>query len=122
MTASDDLARRAKWLEDRSWADFWSTVAESASILRELDPVKRRPWLAEVVREMYEEQGGLCSICSAHLAFDDLEVDHVIPFCYGGGNERANLQLAHMACNRRKRSAVDPRDLLRYLEGKHMNL
>jgi 5-methylcytosine-specific restriction endonuclease McrA len=51
----------------------------------------------------------------------DVDVDHKIPFCYGGGHERTNLQLAHPSCNRSRRSSVDPRDLLRYLEDRYMN-
>jgi hypothetical protein len=55
-------------------------------------------------------------------AFDEIDVDHKIPFCYGGGNERGNIQLAHSACNRLKRAEVNPHDLLAYLEDQYMNL
>jgi 5-methylcytosine-specific restriction endonuclease McrA len=51
----------------------------------------------------------------------DVDVDHKIPFCYGGGHERTNLQLAHASCNRSRQSSVAPRDLLRYLESRYMN-
>lgn len=50
------------------------------------------------------------------------EVDHIIPFKYGGGNERTNIQLARPPCNLQKGSTVDPHDLLKYLEDRYMNL
>jgi 5-methylcytosine-specific restriction endonuclease McrA len=117
-----DLQRRAQKLADDSLRELEMLVTETASILRELSPNRRKPWLASVVRELYDEQDGICALCGETLAGQDVEVDHKIAFCYGGGNERGNIQLAHGRCNRQKRAAVDPHDLLRYLEDRYMNL
>ena len=116
----DDLSRRAAALERGSYNELWVLVAET-SVLCGLDPPKRRPWLVSVIDEMYIEQDGRCALCSDDLRRTDMEVDHIIPFCYGGRNERTNIQLAHGVCNRTKRAQVDPRDLLRYLESRYMN-
>ncbi|KRF39989.1 hypothetical protein ASH01_19565 [Terrabacter sp. Soil811] len=70
---------------------------------------------------MWDGQSGLCALCEEPMQRDDVDVDHKIPFSYGGGHERANLQLAHSSCNRSRRNSVDPRDLLRYLEDRYMN-
>jgi 5-methylcytosine-specific restriction endonuclease McrA len=56
------------------------------------------------------------------LVVSDINVDHVIPFSWGGGNERANIQVVHSVCNRQKGRKVDPIDLLIYLEDRYMNL
>ena len=34
----------------------------------------------------------------------------------------ASIQIAHLSCNRQKGHQVDPMDLLRYLEGRYLNL
>lgn len=122
MSRLDDLEGRARTVRDQSEADLWLLVAEAADVLKGLDPPRRRMWLASVLNEMWDEQIGKCALCGEGMDFGVWDVDHRIPFCYGGGNERANLQLAHPACNRRRRTAVDPRDLLRYLEDRYMNL
>jgi 5-methylcytosine-specific restriction endonuclease McrA len=119
-----DLSRlqgRAESLAADSQAELWALVAEASSVLLQIAPTQRRLWLASVVQELFDEQEGLCALCGEPLIASDLQVDHKIPFAYGGGNERGNIQLAHGVCNRRKRTAVDPRDLLRYLEDRYMN-
>lgn len=118
----DKLNSDAERLESETWEVFWGTVVECSSILIELDPGRRKPWLARVIQEIHEAQGGLCALCSEPVVPSEWEVDHCIPFCYGGGNEPANLQIAHLKCNRRKGHQVDPMDLLRYLEGRYSNL
>jgi 5-methylcytosine-specific restriction endonuclease McrA len=121
MTDLDDLSRRARRLAADSETELWTLVAETASVLRGINQPSRRPWLVSVMEELRDEQLGLCALCGESLGIDGTEVDHKIPFCYGGGNERGNIQLAHAACNRSKRAAVAPRDLLRYLEDRYMN-
>lgn len=118
----DDLARQASSIEQDSWHHFWGTVAECSSILNEIDPIRRRPFLAAVVQDLLGAQNGICPLCPLPLSTDDWEVDHKIPFCYGGDNQSTNLQLAHMTCNRRKGHQVDAWDLLRYLEGRYQSL
>ncbi|WP_416367182.1 HNH endonuclease [Pseudomonas tohonis] len=85
-------------------------------------PTRRRLWIIDVVKDLHREQNGICALCSLPLGLSDIDVDHKIPFCYGGGNERGNIQLAHSSCNRSKRAEVDPHDLLLYLEDRYMNL
>lgn len=121
MIDIDELERRAEALAAESYAELWSLVAETASILCELAPGQRRPWLTSVIYELRDAQDGKCALCGEALMDADMEVDHKVPFCYGGGNERGNIQLAHTPCNRRKRTRVDPRELLRYLEDRYMN-
>lgn len=118
----DSLRVRAQEIERATWQFFWGMVVECSSILKEIEPSRRRPWLAVVVQERHQAQGGLCALCSEPVSPSEWEVDHHIPFCYGGGNEPGNLQIAHLTCNRRKGRQVDPMDLLRYLEGRYLNL
>lgn len=113
---------RAERLKEQTAQELWDHVMQCATILKEIHPTKRRLWLAEVVDELYEEQNGLCPLCNSQLEPESMQVDHIIPFTYGGGNERTNLQLAHQACNNRKRAKVDTQELLTYLESRYMNL
>jgi 5-methylcytosine-specific restriction endonuclease McrA len=117
----DNLSRVASMLERQTWELFWGTVAECSSVLKEIAPTRRRLWLTPVILEIHAAQDGLCALCRAPLSPNEWEIDHRIPFCYGGGNEPTNLQIAHITCNRRKGRQVDPMDLLRYLEGRYQN-
>jgi hypothetical protein len=60
------------------------------------------------------------ALCGELVSPSEWEVDHRIPFCYGGGNEPANLQIAYLYCNRQKGHQVDPMDLLRSFEGRYL--
>ncbi len=119
---SKELKDRAQLLRDQSFYDLFELMVENSQILKEITPTKRRPWLSHVVEEIYDNQGGKCAICGCDLEYGRHEVDHIIPHCYGGGNERSNLQLACLKCNREKRNLADPTDLLNYLEDRVMNL
>ncbi|WP_122890602.1 HNH endonuclease [Burkholderia pseudomallei] len=122
MTDPTEIARRAAEIEAREYREFWTVLIECSDALNTMAPARRRPWLASVVQEMYRLQQGRCALCSEPMLITEVDVDHRIPFCYGGGKERTNLQLAHSSCNRSKRAEVDPHDLLRYLEDRYMNL
>jgi CRISPR/Cas system Type II protein with McrA/HNH and RuvC-like nuclease domain len=120
--ALDAIKKQSLEIQYETWEVFWGTVVECSDILKELDPNHRRLWLSELIQDLYREQKGKCGICGRKVEWGDHHVDHIIPFCYGGGNEPANLQIAHPHCNRSKRKEVDPWDLLRYLEGRYLNL
>lgn len=109
-------------IEMAGWEDLWPIIIECSTILREMAPVKRRLFMVHVITELYEEQGRTCALCGELLELSNLHVDHRIPFTWGGGNERGNLQLAHPSCNRSKGDSTDLRDLIPYLESRCMNL
>ena len=118
----NETGERAARLKEKTAQEFWEIVVECASVLREIHPNQRRLWLAEVINELYHTQNGLCALCNSQLELQLMQVDHIIPFTYGGGNERTNLQLAHGECNNKKRAKVDVGNLLKYLECRYMNL
>jgi len=115
---ADEIAR----IEMTSWNGLWLVAEECSAILNKLAPVRRRPFMAHVIIELYEEQAGICALCGNALDLPRLHVDHRIPFTWGGGNERGNLQLAHPRCNQSKGDGVDLRELIPYLESRYMNL
>jgi len=121
MISSGELKKRARSLEQTSFYEFFNILVDCSEILKQIRPVQRRPWLAKVIKEIYSDQEGKCAICAKPLEFGSHEVDHIIPFCYGGGNERGNLRITCVSCNRKKRNLVEPQDLLRYLEDRYMN-
>ncbi len=122
MARSTELSQRARNLSKSAYNDFWSLVVECSEILKSISPNRRKLWLSNIIEELYHKQQGKCALCSTPLDPGKYDVDHKIPFCYGGGNERSNIQLAHPSCNRSKRAEVDPHDLLLYLEDRYMNL
>ena len=120
---SMELRDRAQKLADAAHRDFWTSVVECSELLQEIALTRsRKLWLVGVLLELHRDQNGLCALCDESLVLGEHEVDHIIPFCYGGGNERANIQLAHPKCNKSKGKQVDPKDLLRYLQDRYMNL
>lgn len=120
MADLSDVRERAERLQQRSAKEHWAALMEASAVLRGIVPSQRRPWLDDVVLDLRREQGGRCGLCNETLEGPS-EVDHIVPFRYGGGNERGNIQLTHASCNRAKGSRVDRRDLLRYLEDRYMN-
>jgi hypothetical protein len=65
------------------------------------DRAKRRDIPKRVIRELYEDQAGICVFCRAPL--EVFEVDHIIPIARGGDNRKENLQLLCKKCNQEKR-------------------
>ena len=118
----EDMARTMAEQEAAWSADLWATLEDCSGILAELDPKRRRPFLATVVLDLHSQQGGTCALCGGPLDLSSFHVDHRIPFCWGGGNERGNLQLAHPRCNQSKGDMVELHDLVPYLEDRVLNL
>lgn len=57
----------------------------------------------EDIREaVYEEQGGICSICGEHFDLCEMEADHIVPWSKGGKTVRENCQMLCLHCNRTK--------------------
>lgn len=52
----------------------------------------------------YERQGGICPICGEHFELEEMEADHIIPWCEGGKTNEDNCQMLCRSCNRHKSS------------------
>ncbi|MDE6004138.1 MAG: HNH endonuclease [Oscillospiraceae bacterium] len=53
-------------------------------------------------RAAYEQQQGICPICSKHFYFDKMHVDHITPWHAGGKTIPENLQMLCRDCNLKK--------------------
>lgn len=53
-------------------------------------------------REVYERQLGVCPICGQHFEIEQMEADHITPWCDGGRTTADNCQMLCRDCNRRK--------------------
>lgn len=58
------------------------------------------------IKNLYASQKGLCVYCRSRLG-GKYEIDHIEPLARGGSNDRRNIQLLCVSCNRRK-GAKDP--------------
>lgn len=56
--------------------------------------------------EVFERDGGICQLCGGEVGQEEFELDHVVPLSKGGEHSMANVQVAHMACNRSKGDAL----------------
>ena len=55
-------------------------------------------------RAAYERQQGICPICGKHFDIEEMEGDHITPWCEGGKTTAENLKMLCRDCNRRKSS------------------
>ena len=55
-------------------------------------------------REAYERQKGICALCGKHFELEDMEADHIKPWCEGGTTVVENCQMLCKMCNRTKSS------------------
>ena len=53
-------------------------------------------------RTQYEKQNGICPKCGEHFEFEEMEGDHIIPWCEGGHTLADNIQMLCKSCNRKK--------------------
>lgn len=53
-------------------------------------------------REVYEKQNGICAICGNHFEIEQMEADHITPWCDGGRTVAENCQMLCRDCNRHK--------------------
>lgn len=53
-------------------------------------------------REVYERQLGVCPICGEHFEIEQMEADHITPWCQGGRTVADNCQMLCVKCNREK--------------------
>ena len=61
-----------------------------------------RAFDANTRREVYERQHGICPICGQHFELEQMEADHITPWCLGGRTVADNCQMLCRDCNRRK--------------------
>ncbi|NBB80981.1 MAG: hypothetical protein GVY36_16305 [Verrucomicrobia bacterium] len=89
---------------------------------------KKRKSLLKLRRQLYGEQEGKCAECgkdleeAQHEQGSPFELDHIVPFSLGGGNERSNMQLLCRECNNSKRAQFNNEELVRYYEDLLNNL
>lgn len=57
---------------------------------------------------LLSEQGSKCFWCRQRMLPHEATFDHLFPRSRGGGNERANLVLAHRPCNEGRGNTVWP--------------
>lgn len=53
-------------------------------------------------REAYERQKGICPHCGKHFELEEMEADHITPWCEGGTTVADNCQMLCRSCNRIK--------------------
>lgn len=53
-------------------------------------------------RRAYERQNGVCAECGEHFEFDEMQGDHITPWCQGGRTIDDNLQMLCNTCNNDK--------------------
>ena len=53
-------------------------------------------------REVYETQTGICPHCGKHFEIEQMEADHIKPWCQGGHTVKENCQMLCRDCNRKK--------------------
>jgi 5-methylcytosine-specific restriction endonuclease McrA len=55
---------------------------------------------------VFERDGWVCRLCQKPVLRCEASLDHIVPISRGGEHSYANVQLAHLECNRRKGAQV----------------
>lgn len=64
-------------------------------------------WIEDVeALVVLEMDDGLCGICGEDVDPFRFDLDHIVPLSKGGEHSYANVQVAHSACNIRKRDSL----------------
>lgn len=66
-------------------------------------------------RQVYNRQGGKCSMCGDKINYLNITVDHVIPISKGGTNTLDNMEAMCYTCNQMKRDHMKS-DFLKHIE------
>lgn len=53
-------------------------------------------------RSVYERQNGIYPVCKKHFEIEEMEADHITPWCEGGHTTIDNCQMLCKDDNRRK--------------------
>lgn len=67
-------------------------------------------YYSKPISVIHADAKGICALCGEYVELEDASRDHIVPRAAGGGNHRANIQLAHKACNNLKGDVVFPDD------------
>lgn len=86
-------------------------------------PYRLRAAKRKKLKEWWIRSGkNACRYCSRPLKFEEITVDHVIPFSLGGGNRMSNLVPACKSCNLKKANSMDHSPTIRTPGGKGWKL
>jgi len=61
-----------------------------------------RAFTDSMKQKVYEKQKGNCKKCKKHFDLNEMEGDHITPWCEGGKTDEKNCQMLCKECNRRK--------------------
>ena len=81
-----------------AWEEVWMYAEDCSDVIWHMPQHRRVRVASALVAELLEAQEGICPLCETSInqaALGAFHVDYVIPFTYGGGYERENLQLTH---------------------------
>lgn len=106
------------WYQNRRQDDVW---LESERARTQVTNRKRRALIRSLPHEHYttaeiaERDGWRCQLCGKKVPagprFPDprsASIDHIVPISDGGGDIKANVQLAHLRCNLSKHTRTLP--------------
>ena len=113
------LAEEMGDIQRLAWAEVWLYAETCSAEIRDMPEQRRRRVAVALISEMLDAQGGTCPLCKQIIERSTLgrfHIDHIIPFSWGGGYERDNLQVTHPSCNMSKGDNVLLEDLITYLE------
>jgi len=115
MSEEQRLSKRksqSKWYQDnkekrqrylREWFAKNKDRRQSYNATRRGYGVLDRKTVQTVYEENIKEHGTLtCYLCLKPVEFGSDSIDHKIPMCRSGSNEKSNLAIAHKNCNSKK--------------------
>lgn len=104
------ILSRSKFYNDRGHSSY---LCHDCHSLRRTEAKRRSSAYKFGVENVLQTSANLCVKCWCPLI--NWEVDHILPYSLGGGNEIENLQIMCRKCNRQKRNSenIDYREFIK---------
>ena len=132
VAATFDIGQRKKIMRGVNWGalydEFHTQILDKAALDKEISRLiidsevqsksgicpyvltRDEHWLGlrafpdDIKLAVYERQKGICPLCGNHFELEQMEGDHITPWCEGGRTVEENCQMLCRDCNRRKSS------------------
>lgn len=132
VAATFDIGQRKKIMKGVNWGalydEFHDKILDKAALDKEISRLiidsevqtksgicpyvltRDEHWLGlrafpeDIKLAVYERQKGICPLCGNHFELEQMEGDHITPWCEGGRTVEENCQMLCRDCNRRKSS------------------
>ena len=91
-----------EWLPSDDDLDNGSTMPEFIVAIKRISSRRDAATMKALRPQLHQRDSGTCGECQCRIAAEHCEVDHIVPYGWGGDERIANLRIVCPDCNRRR--------------------